>query len=200
MPPRNSPPVIVFSAVPAMLVYVDGQPVYGAVAGTSPRARHQHPAPAARRRQGTTTSTSSTAGLGARGQRPWRPARGADLAKAMKAAVGSEVDLLEGGEPTRRQADPRSPRGRSPIFVATDTGRARGDRRRAEVGPHRRHSARVRREHHRQPLQDRSDQHHLRPALRPVVRRRRSRALGSSSRQKMPADFPRSPTTAPRRT
>ena len=124
MPPRNSPPVIVFSTVPAILVSIDGPPAYRPVSGTRlERVINTHPlllrAPAGTHYLHVFDGWMEAPAL----QGPWTAARATipDLATALEAARKSgSVDLLEGGDPKDPKTRPSLAKGPVPgIHVAT---------------------------------------------------------------------------------
>src|SRR5262249_7112712 len=124
MPPRNSPPVIVFSAVPAILVFVDGPPAYPSVSGTRPeRGINTHPlllrGPSGAHYLHVFDGWMEAPAL----QGSWTVARETppDLPTAMAAAQASRnVDLLEGGDPKDPKTRPSLATGPVPaIQVAT---------------------------------------------------------------------------------
>ena len=124
VPPRNSPPVIVFSTVPAILVSVDGSPAYRPVSGTRlERVINTHPlllkAPAGAHYLHVFDGWMEAPAL----QGPWTVAREtpSELATAMAAATASRsVDLLEGGDPKDAKSRPSLAKGPVPaIHVAT---------------------------------------------------------------------------------
>ena len=124
MPPRNSPPVIVFSTVPAILVSIDGPPAYRPVSGTRlERVINTHPllvrAPAGTHYLHVFDGWMEAPAL----QGPWTAARATipDLATALEAVKKSgNVDLLEGGDPKDPKTRPSLAKGPVPgIQVAT---------------------------------------------------------------------------------
>ena len=176
MPPRNDPPVIVFSTVPAILVPIDGAARLPARVGHAPRAGHQH---SVRSSFGTPAGTHYLHVFDG-----WMeaPALAGPVDGRPSHDPGSR-DGAGGGHEERERRPPRGRRSRRTAQDATlaregpgardprgdDAHRAHRDGGGAGLRPDRRNAAPLRQEHHRQRLQRPAGPEDLRPRLRAVV-------------------------------
>ena len=207
VPVKNDPPIIHVSKVPAMLILVDGDPVYRDVSGT-PLTRVLNTRPLILKDcagkhylkvfDGWMTAPALTG--------PWTVAGSVpgDVDKALKAVIELKVaDLLVGGDPNdpseraiTQETGPTDLR----RYQASGTDRLRG---RSQVRAARRHAADVRGEHDRQHVRLLGGSEGVHARLRPLVPRSldAARPVGVCRRlNRCRKTSRRSPTRARRKT